>query len=353
MNIKDLLKNKYEFKGKIFTNQIIDYQNIYKSLMTINQLEFLMSLIYENKLKYVLEIGVYNGVSSLCMLKAGLKGNRDFELYSFDINADINFYGKAVMESCTDEEKKHYNLFLKSTSFDIDNIIQNNIKFDLVFIDAKHSHPGPLIDLLFIIPYLNDNALVCLHDVVDHYIPNDFGASYIFEIWNDNYKYRVYDYENKVFSSMGIIQIPYDKNILLENLIAISKISFQVDPYNAYFYNSKNMKYCLGIDINDINKLKTYIMKNYNNEIFANQIFDIFMKNYNNYMDNFIYNICNTRGQLFLYKNIEKINDFYIKYNNFIEAISWWIPIKKLRERFRNAYECRPDQTRPDQNEAT
>ena len=33
----------------------------------------------------------------------------------------------------------------------------------------------------------------------------------------------------------------------------------------------------------------------------------------------------------------------------FINKISWWIPIKKWREDFRNKFKIRPDQTRPDQ----
>ncbi|MBW5393386.1 glycosyl transferase, partial [Brachyspira pilosicoli] len=37
------------------------------------------------------------------------------------------------------------------------------------------------------------------------------------------------------------------------------------------------------------------------------------------------------------------------EYEKIINKITWWIPIKKWRERFRAKFKIRPDQTRPDQ----
>ena len=77
---------KYEIRGKKFDDQINEWSTKYKSLMSIEQKRFLMSIISENKIKNVLEVGIFNGVSSLCILKSGLSANKDFHLYSIDLN---------------------------------------------------------------------------------------------------------------------------------------------------------------------------------------------------------------------------------------------------------------------------
>ena len=107
----DLFFNEqYEIKGKQFDAQIKEWSTKYKSLMTIEQKRFLMSVIVENKIKNVLEIGIFNGVSSLCILKAGLSNYKDFNLYGIDVNSDKNFVGQAVYGFCDEEEIKHYHI---------------------------------------------------------------------------------------------------------------------------------------------------------------------------------------------------------------------------------------------------
>ena len=370
MNINILYDKKYEIVGKKYYNDIFKYQSQYTSLMTTVQLAFLMAFIEDNNINNVLEIGVFNGVSSLAILKSGLKNNNNFNLYSIDLNVVNNedFIGQAVKETCTEDEKKHYHLFVNKTSFDIDQLISNNIKFDLVFIDGKHSHPGPLLDLLFALPYLNNNAFVFFHDIVDYNVPGDFGSSYVFECWN-NLKYRIYDYENNTFSNMGAIQIHSDENKLLENLISIANIPFEADPWISNIYSTlknscdsyKNRKYCIGLDVNDLDKLKLYLEKYYDNKDFVKEITNIFYENYNNYMKNWIYHIHHTRSQYFLYKNIENMNNrlyslsldsndnIYIRFKRLVDSIAWWIPVRKWRDNFRNKIlygESRAEQSR-------
>ena len=92
---------KYEIRGKKFDDQINEWSTKYKSLMSIEQKRFLMSIISENKIKNVLEVGIFNGVSSLCILKSGLSANKDFHLYSIDLNNNKDFVGQAVFGFCT------------------------------------------------------------------------------------------------------------------------------------------------------------------------------------------------------------------------------------------------------------
>ncbi|MEI0550867.1 class I SAM-dependent methyltransferase [Brachyspira intermedia] len=377
MNLNNLLNNKYEIKGKIFRDEILNYQSRYHSLMSLNQMEFIMSLISENKLNNVLEIGVFNGVSSLAILKAGLKNNNKFELYSIDLGNNPNFFGKAAIELCTDEEKKHYHLFLGKTSSNITELIPSDVKFDLVFIDGKHSHPSPMFDLLYVIPYLNDENIIVLHDIVDvvRFVPNDYGGSYLFESWSYN-KYRVYDYDNKRFSYMGCIFMHKNLEEFKKNILLLSNIPFESDPWMLNIYNDntldvgnyKNTNYGLGFDDEYINKIIKYVSQYIHDKDFIEKFSSILNMNYNDYLNKWPMHINKARNLYFLHSmavhylentinnQLEdklKLNDLENQLNRLVNSIAWWIPIRKWRDNFRNKilYEQnRTEQNRTEQN---
>lgn len=146
-------KEKYEIKGKRFANLVNELSDKYTSAMSIEQKCFLMEIINDKKMQNVLEIGVFMGVTSACILKSGLSVNNKFQLYGIDNNSD-KIIGSAVNGLCSEEEKEHYHLYAGYDVFDIEKIAQKDIKFDLVIIDAGHSHPFPLFDLIFSIPYM-------------------------------------------------------------------------------------------------------------------------------------------------------------------------------------------------------
>lgn len=367
----DFIKEKYEIKGKKFSPIIGNWRKQYNSLMSFEQIEFLMSVIEENKMNNALEIGVFNGVSSIAILTAGLLANKNFNLYSIDINKDEKFVGQAVKELCDDEHKKHYHLNIGDTVFNIENIVPKDIKFDLVFIDAGHCHPLPLFDLIYSIPFMHDNTIIVLHDVVDYMRPNAWGESFIFESWTAR-KYRVYNYNLKCFSAMGVIMLHEDKRELMENIKLISKIKFRANPWGINIYhdinninNYKTLNYGLLFSIDDINNLKNYVSKHYS-EQFAKELQNNLITNYKIYMENCYLYMHETRFYNYLFesnktntnkiKNLEIFRDellnkisnseiakdelqkLKISFNKLIDNLAWWIPIKKLRDKFRNKF---------------
>ena len=115
----------------------------------------------------------------------------------------------------------------------------------------------------------------------------------------------------------------------------------------------QNSNFGIGFSILEIEKLRIYMEKYYTKE-FANEIYNIFIFNYNKYLKNAILYINETRFFKYLYENscsnMEKVNFLEnvilelkqqnnylkLKLNNIIDIIAWWIPIKKLRDKFRN-----------------
>ena len=280
----DLFFNEqYEIKGKQFDAQIKEWSTKYKSLMTIEQKRFLMSVIVENKIKNVLEIGIFNGVSSLCILKAGLSNYKDFNLYGIDVNSDKNFVGQAVYGFCDEEEIKHYHINIGKTSFNIEDIVPKDIKFDLIFIDAAHHHPFPIFDLILSIPYMHQDSIILLHDVINYFKPHDWGGSFIFESWKGD-KYRIFNNESEMPSSMGCIKLPKTKQELYNNIKTIANIPFKPIPWgNLEYYKSVDIvDDSLRFNMDTLKNLKT-IMEKYYPEDFTNEIYNMLKNNYEEY----------------------------------------------------------------------
>ena len=48
------------------------------------------------------------------------------------------------------------------------------MKFDFVFLDTVHLTPGELINIIEVLPFLEDNAIIVLHDIAFHLPSNKY-----------------------------------------------------------------------------------------------------------------------------------------------------------------------------------
>ena len=44
-----------------------------------------------------------------------------------------------------------------------------NLKFDFLFLDTAHSFPGEIINIIEALPFLEENAIVIIHDIIYHF----------------------------------------------------------------------------------------------------------------------------------------------------------------------------------------
>jgi len=136
-------------------------------------------------LKRYLELGIRNGycfnsVAPFCI-----------EAYAVDV------------DDCYNHIKDNKNLFWfhgKTSDFLTNHDI--NKKFDLVFIDADHSHIASLRDFKLVLPLVNDNGLILLHDT---YPPDEIHLTS--NLCNDTYKTAVYIKKN--FTEYEIVTLPF------------------------------------------------------------------------------------------------------------------------------------------------
>ena len=138
-----------------------------------------------------------------------------------------------------------------------------NLTFDFLYLDTVHTSPGEIINILEVLPFLEDNALIIIHDIMLH-----FDYNHCIEIKKKIHFSNIY----LISSLMGDKVIIENKDHDLENIGAIRLFPNQYKYYLNYFllllspweYMPKQ-KY--------IDELRIFIKKYYKDEIYLN-LFD-------------------------------------------------------------------------------
>tara|TARA_Y100001970_G_scaffold159048_1_gene194546 strand:+ start:1253 stop:1906 length:654 start_codon:yes stop_codon:yes gene_type:complete len=159
--IEDYISNNsYELHP--VQKEIINYNknlgDIKRMQISITQGYFMQLLIKINKLKQILEIGTFTGYSALSMALA----NEDAFITCLDKNEKtsqvaINFFNKANVE-------KKINLIVGEAIESLNNLINENKKFDLVFIDADKENYINYYNLCF--KLISNNGLILIDNVL-------------------------------------------------------------------------------------------------------------------------------------------------------------------------------------------
>jgi hypothetical protein len=174
-NSKNFLKYKakydIDFNYATYENNIITTKIIENSgwLLGGNEPYFINGLIRKFKPKNCLEIGVANGGSSILILNA-IKDIPDSNLISLDFNTQLFIdqskkTGYRVKQYFPELTKK-WKLLTGQQPHKF--LIKLNMKFDFVFLDTVHSAPGEILNFIELLPFLNENAIFVLHDLLWH-----------------------------------------------------------------------------------------------------------------------------------------------------------------------------------------
>ena len=138
--------------------------------LTLNEAYFINGIIRKIRPKKCLEIGVANGGSSILILNA-LKDLNDSLLISLDL----------YKQSCTNNSLKtgnrvetHFPELMKKWKLYTGDLPHKfldklNMKFDLVFIDSAHEAPGEILNFIEVLPFLNENSIIVVHDILWHF----------------------------------------------------------------------------------------------------------------------------------------------------------------------------------------
>jgi hypothetical protein len=147
--------------------------------MTFDERRFISGLIRYYEPRDLLEIGVHGGAGTINLINAILDMNS--KLVSVDKLKDILFEGDpiriggAAMDAYPNVLNDRWQLI---TGKDPSEVMEElDRKFDFVVIDTAHIHPVESMNFLSVLPWLNDDAIVVMHDTTNyinvdyHYAP--------------------------------------------------------------------------------------------------------------------------------------------------------------------------------------
>lgn len=178
---KSIIIKEKSFKNTNNDYIYFDYGNYEKEFITnkiltkagfelsIDEVYFLNGLIRKIKPRYCLEVGTSRGGSAIVILNA-LKDIENSFLISLDINTyfykNKTFKTGYRVKKFFPELSNKWKIFTGKEPHQFLDKFQ--IKFDFVFLDTVHSAPGEIINLIEILPFLKDNSIIVMHDIVYH-----------------------------------------------------------------------------------------------------------------------------------------------------------------------------------------
>jgi len=135
-----------------------------------------------------------------------------------------------------------------------------NIKFDFLFLDSSHVTPGEFINLIEAMPFLNENAIIVLDDIVFH-------MSHIFKKIIKGKSNKLTSTQNYLFSALYGDKIIINHFNKISNIGAIFLYKNQKDHYLDYFFLLMNIWENMPSKA-QINDLRIFIKKYYKNDLY-------------------------------------------------------------------------------------
>ena len=224
---------------------------------------FLCGLIKKYEPKKILEVGVAAGGSTAIILNCLEDIGQKYKMHSVDVSE--KYYRTNDKPSGFLAEKSIKNLKVGKHKLYLGKILPQLIddiggEIDFVILDTMHILPGEVLDFLVVLPYLTDNAVVCMHDVSYHqYKPqNAFGYA-----------------TDSLFSSVVADKIlnflPNDDNVYKSKYANIA--AFQINSqtmkniYNVFLALTLRWAYLPSND--QFNEYANFLQKNYSQDLYS------------------------------------------------------------------------------------
>jgi len=157
--------NNYSLKLSEVQKEIILYNNnlgdIKRMQISISQCHFLHLIIKTSKIKKILEIGTFTGLSGLTM---SLALPKDGKLVTLDKNKETNKIASNFFKKANQDDK--IDLIIGSALKNLDDLKKNAQKFDLVFIDADKENYKNYYDQS--LGLIDTNGLIIIDNVLWH-----------------------------------------------------------------------------------------------------------------------------------------------------------------------------------------
>ena len=240
-----------------------------------NEPYFINGIIRKYKPKKCLEIGVASGGSSTIILNA-IKDIKNSFLISLDLNTLLyqndKFKTGYIVFKYFPELTNKWKLYTGDQPSKFLDKLQ--LKFDFLFLDTAHFSPGEIINVIEVLPFLEKNAIIVLHDIKvpllsDKILMPKFHPSNIL-LMAALYGDKVFlDNKKRCINNIGAIHLYINQKKYYLNYFLLL-----LSPWD-YIPNEKH-----------IQELKEFIKKYYKEEIYLN-IFNIAVEENKKYINKF------------------------------------------------------------------
>lgn len=243
---------------------------------------YLCGLIKEFKPKKILEVGVAaGGTTALILNTLDLIGN-EAEVWSIDILED--FYAKPWLKTgfMAEEAKKiignnvniKHNLRIGIVPDVIDEVGDG---IDFLILDTVHMVPGEILDFPVCLPYLKDNAIVVLHDVILHatsiYI-NNYATQLLLDCITAD-KMPVFGVDNEIgYPNIAALRINNDTKKYIYDVFSAMLLPWQykisdeeIDKYRQKYKELNYSEDCIKVFEKSVISNKTIIHNRIMNKI--------------------------------------------------------------------------------------
>ena len=226
-----------------------------------NEPYFINGIIRKFNPKKCLEIGVAKGGSSIIILNA-LKDVSD----SFLVSLDLFSYNERYKYHVGENVKKYFPELAQNNKWQLYTgeqphkfLEKLNLKFDFLYLDTMHITPGELINIIEALPFLEENAIIVMHDVMFHLPTNKYFSP-------REVKYH----PSQIFLMTTLVGdkiIIKDENKGAENIGAVFLAPNKEKYYLNYFLLLLTPWEYMPTE-KQIKELQTFILKYYNNQLF-------------------------------------------------------------------------------------
>jgi predicted O-methyltransferase YrrM len=255
-------------------------------LMTKNERLFINGLIQFYEPQNIIEIGIHRGGGSVNILNAA---TRTANIVSIDKMTEFVFknrifrIGEILTENYPDFKQDNWHLI---TGKDPSEVMEElNMKFDFAVIDSGHFHPCETLNFISIFPYLNNGAIVVMHDIINYmyaneqqYAPRLLMSSVCAE------KITTIPCEGRKFPNIVAFQVTQDTRKYIQNVFDILLFPWQYfnkkDVANVYnlvkkHYMPKQIStFEEGVDINLILENEIMCLFGYSDIVVIQNIFN-------------------------------------------------------------------------------
>ena len=201
--------------------------------MTESDHSFLYDLLTEFRPHRIVEVGVAEGGTDAIILDWLSKNElSDTEFFAVDLaeyrgGKKIGYVVSEWKEYLSNYEK--YHLYTGCVVAEVIEEICEDEKCDFCIIDTSHIMPGEVLDLLAVLPFLKENGVIVLHDVMLHHMSKNrcYATQIAFDCIVGN---KIWNWDSEKYPNIAAVQINEDTYKYSLDLVSALGIPWEYDP---------------------------------------------------------------------------------------------------------------------------